>query len=259
MRLGLFALLCIARAAGTTLDVVLSYYQEDPECVRLYMADIARWVPKETEIHFFVYSKGDMHDFVTHTLDNIGREGDVYARHIASQFGRLADHVLFSQACPSFFGPDLPEARLAIESEIRGSFRHASGFVALGPVVPGSCDGDPPVHPMPRVRELHAMTHLYSLCPPAFWVYLSGQFIVSRARIHRNPVAFYKFLIDMLNQPLDHFSMRDVELVTRSYGERERLASYQEGQNTNYFSFQLERSWGIIFDCIRPLNETHNC
>lgn len=132
-----------------------------------------------------------------------------------------------------------------------------SGFVALGPVAHGSCDGDTPTHPMTRMRELYAMTHLYSLCPAPFWVYLSGQFIVSRARIHRNPVAFYQFLVEMLNPPGGHFLTADVDLVAG--GERQRLLAFQAGNNANYFSFQLERSWGLIFDCVRPVESTHNC
>jgi Protein of unknown function (DUF3431) len=255
------AALCAASSSGApALDVVLSYYREDPVCVRNYMDSIRRWAP---DARFFVYSKGDVHDFVTHRLDNVGREGDTYARHIVAQFGQLADHVIFSQACPTIrwgAGDGLTQeerALRAIDAEIRSLFHRSSGFINLGHAVPGSCEGDPPTHPMPRVRELHAMTHLYNLCPPSFWVPLAGQFLVSRSRVHRNPVAFYRFLVDMLNPPTNHFSMLDVELVAE--GERERLGALQVGNNANYFLFQLERSWGIIFDCIRPLNETHNC
>jgi hypothetical protein len=94
---------------GNRFDVVLSYYTEDVNYVSRYIGylrDIL--IPKNVTIRIIVYNKNAKANLtylkevlkadVVILLDNFGREGATFLHHIISNYDKLGDHILFSQA-----------------------------------------------------------------------------------------------------------------------------------------------------------------
>lgn len=91
-----------------SIDVIIARYNEPLD-----------WIPQMLEIlphaNIFVYNKGnDDIDLITSAsnvtikkLENIGREGETYARHIFENYDRLADMNIFLQADPFPHAPHL--------------------------------------------------------------------------------------------------------------------------------------------------------
>lgn len=233
--------LCACACVGShTVDVVLSIFREPQTCidetVRTINSSLSGY-----ELRYFLYRK----DGLPGSLENLGREGGTYLHHMITHYGDLGDHVLFTQACAH--NPDNMQTRLTNE------FAITTHSLNLGGAEPGTCDGTV-AYPMPRLREIYAMTNHYDFCPDMeFLSYMGGQFIVSKSRIKRHPQKFYEFLDSMLKAPPNHFIHKDIELV-RDAGNRDRIRETEQNDNANYFSFQLERAWSIIWDCMRASN-----
>ena len=103
---------------------------------------------------------------------------------------------------------------------------------------------------MPRLRELWGMTHHDSFCPDGeFLSWMGGQFLVSKLRILRQPLSLWTLLQAMLNAPADHFIHKDVEAI-KDEGLRSVKIRAARNNDAPYFSFQLERAWVFLFDCI---------
>jgi len=128
---------------------------------------------------------------------------------------------------------------------------------------------------MPRLREIWAMTHHDSFCPnDVFQSYMGGQFLVSKHRIYRNPIGLYKLLKSMLLAPASHFIHNDVNAIKDPSLRSSKIATelnnnakcvgtpplvsrslgHQPNAARSYFSYQLERSWVIMWDCMVRLS-----
>jgi len=67
---------------------------------------------------------------------------------------------------------------------------------------------------MPRLREVYALTHHDAFCPGGdFLSYMAGQFLVTKHRVMRNPISFYKLVREMLVAPAEHWIHEDVQAI----------------------------------------------
>jgi hypothetical protein len=230
------------------VDVVLSHYTEEDACVNQTINAVkASLVGVQQSPRIFVYSKGPRRDqrprWLTSYFENKGREGDTFLTYIIEKYEELPDAVLFSQVCPQPFEQFL--GRLAVVPWL------GVGAHNLGPFQLGTCDGTE-YYPMHRLHDIYAATHNGTFCPNGeFLSFMTGSFIVSRARIRRNSLDFYKYIRGMLHANSTHFIHQDLNDV-KTKNLHDAVERTELNGNANYFSYELERAWVIIFDCMWP-------
>ncbi|KZP20702.1 hypothetical protein FIBSPDRAFT_741950 [Athelia psychrophila] len=246
----------IKSPARPQLEVVFAYYAEPLEGLPVIINDITRevnwWNTKVTAYH---KGLGDLHsprntsaravqaeiltDFVAKTgvdevvpLENIGREGATYLRHILHHWDDLAYQTIFLQGHVVF--EDEFWERLKLINE-------RVGFMRLA--LPSS-------GPEPS-RLTHIYIQLWALPDdkpypdePLLATY-HGQFIVSRERIRRHPKHKYEKLLSILEAPLDD------PIHNEGWGYKDT----PESPANPFFGHSLERAWTLIFECDDPLIE----
>ncbi|KAM0755467.1 hypothetical protein T439DRAFT_283116 [Meredithblackwellia eburnea MCA 4105] len=268
-----------------TLDIVFSHYAEPVELFQEFIDLLrSRSLVSRSETRIVVYSKGndsivdalreglkDVDEIVQ--LENFGREGGTYLRHIlqsynaslpasdqAAQGKGLAEFTVFLQdRTPfSFHSTYLRlESEYAVASHTDAAWRWIleprldffdagrTGFLSLGPYVKSDCgfdmlgNGD-----FKRVKDIFVMFR-ETLCAPTFQLTsYAAQFVVSRRRIMANSYQKYKTLQDLLLSPEGHWT----------YTEGGGFYWAGPPSPTNpYLGHAIERSWPFIFNCGDPV------
>ncbi|KAF3941841.1 hypothetical protein ABW19_dt0201220 [Dactylella cylindrospora] len=225
------------------MDIVISYYKEDLEGVKNFIASI-KGIPHIQNLapNVIIYTKNNMSDMddikrVTRAdkvrmLPNKGREGGTYLQHIIDQWGDLANHTLFVQAEPH--GPNRVVARL------RGYFDPSvTGMLDLGYRELRSCncldcrDEYGWTDQVGFIPDLMTEAH-HLRCDEDTKVSLTykGQFIVSAKRIR----ALRKELYESIQEKL--------------IGDnRIEIGGNQDRADAPFFGYTIERSWNILFQC----------
>ena len=98
------------------------------------------------------------------------------------------------------------------------------------------------------VGELYAMAQ-QQLCLGQFFAAMRGCFVVSRARVLQNPLAFYRYLLHLMEAPLDHPVHAPVH-----------YPAYMDPstQTAPALGHLLERSWAFIFRCNATTPDRHS-
>lgn len=177
-------------------------------------------------------------------LPNVGREGDAYLAFIIHNYDSLPHHTLFAQPCHS---PD------GVEAALKTFVPATTQVLNLGGFEHGTLNGTA-AYPMRHLCELYMLSHGNASCPgeeAPFFSYMGSQFVVSRERLRRNPLALYQLLRDRLASPLDDPLHGDIEAVPDAEKRAHFWAQTRGPSGTNYYSYQLERGWAVLFDCMR--------
>lgn len=191
--------LCPPSPLARTVDIVFAFYDEPLEAFKLHRdAILARPFVRDSDTKTIVYNKGSLPNDKVRTaldlgindevvkLDNVGREGGTYLRHILLHYNDtlettspvalaphrqarvLADHTFFQQ--PHLAWPDTANPRMdAIDVD--------TGFAGLGPLLRSDCGFDTLINAdFVKIKELYS-AFAGELCPPG------GQLVSSMKRL----------------------------------------------------------------------------
>ena len=177
-----------------SVELVVARYQEDLAWLRRVPRSIRRCV----------YDKGGGADSAE-PLPNIGREAHTYLHHLVTHYDRLADLTVFVQGKPFDHVPDL-HRRLrgwAENSEPEVPFRWL-GFLVDEDDRTGSClfrrwSKNPEGRPL-DLAGFWTGVFAPEPCPETFVFFGGANFAVTRAAIHRRPLAFYRQALTVAEQ-----------------------------------------------------------
>jgi hypothetical protein len=221
------------------MDLVLSYYDEPLQEVLIFVERAKHAVYQQGvgHVQVFFYCQGDVErhllpeEWIFKRLTNVNREAHVYAAYLHEHRSRDTQYVWFTQALPN---GDKEHSRY-LWSRLK-HLTSSTGMLALCGVGESSCDywdqGS-------RVTAIYAMTQS-RLCTDAdtWTVFFNGEFIVSRARIMRRSQTFYDGIWEASQTP-SAFRRMD-----------EKSAGHNVSEYA--FAFVMERSWNLVFDCLKP-------
>jgi Protein of unknown function (DUF3431) len=228
------------------LDIVLAYSGESPEQVRSSLKIVTK-IPFIVRLkpRVIIYTKGLptttnretlkklLGADLLYELPDVGRDAESHLTHIIEHYDEIADHTLFLRGTIDFI--DL------VEPLLRTHFKPTLGVMGLGTYTTCPCDdciaqinGNPdPIHGYKRIPQLYSIFN-DRFCPPSgLLLSFKNQFIVSRARIIRNPKSKYVWLKSVYND-MSHF-VHDDSLAKRP--------------DDPLLAHTLERSWMAIFGC----------
>ncbi|KZP20713.1 hypothetical protein FIBSPDRAFT_534070 [Athelia psychrophila] len=251
----------IKSLARPQLEVVFAYYAEPLEGLPVIINDITRevnwWNTKVTAYH---KGLGDLHsprntsaravqaeiltDFVAKTgvdevvpLENIGREGATYLRHILHHWDDLAYQTIFLQGHVVFEDEFWERLKLINERVGFMSFGH---YLTVTHGSDGWGNGD-----FPRTGDIYELFRDKPYPHEPLLATYHGQFIVSRERIKRHPKHKYEKLLKILEAPMDD------PIHNEGWGYKDT----PESPANPFFGHSLERAWTLIFECDDPLIE----
>jgi len=164
------------------MKIIVSRYNEDIE-----------WTKQFSE-HIVLYNKGD--DYIENaiTLPNVGREGHTYFHYICENYDNLDDYTIFLQGDPLPHAPDIcSELHKLLNDPINIDFQYLNAEQITYNLLTG-CHRHPSINianVYERLFNKPATNRYIIFCPGA-------QFIVSKERIRKRPVSFYKKIVDML-------------------------------------------------------------
>ena len=156
----------------TMIDLVVAHYRED-----LCWLDAFE---SEPDFRVIVYTKGSMpksSPYELHMRPNVGREAETWLYHIATRYDSLADYTVFLQGHP-FDHTEIPLTPNSLRQAVCSYFPLRSLYRE-----------SPNAFPIVRSREYAEL--LFQVSPPTFSFSPGAQYILSRDRIKRRPLAFY--------------------------------------------------------------------
>ncbi|GAA5935868.1 hypothetical protein JCM10213_002143 [Rhodosporidiobolus nylandii] len=256
-----------------TIDLVVSYYDEDLERTKKHIEDIRAtdFVSKRSS-RVIIYNKGARGDMEIREamqlqradevvpLPNLGREGATYLKHILLHY-----NATVAALSPSFRPSSSPslaatvarlrtttladhtyflQPHLAWESIARPRLQLVApetGFAHFGPMLRSDCGKDGRIGAdFPIVKELYNI-FVGEVCPPSgqlsAW---SAQFAVSKRRILANSYVRYAAIDELLEAPEGHW-------IHDMWGPNE-----SGGPSNPAVGHSVERAWPVIFGCADP-------
>lgn len=207
-------LLCMP-SPNSSVDLVIAHYDKPLPVLKDHLNYLLRHpFVRRSRVRIFIYEKGvvphqelwdslpllEGRDTITQ-LENVGREGDTYFKHILSLYNStnttttpihpsgFADHTFFLQAHLAWEKVAIPRIDAIYSS---------TGFISLGPYMRNECGLDGR-----GTGEYILMKEVWRIlrgkeCDKPQLSSWAGQFVVSRERILGNTVEGYKKLDDML-------------------------------------------------------------
>jgi hypothetical protein len=231
-------------SSALSLDMVVSHYQEPLDAVQAFVSRAQAALTQVDEFRVFLYTQGTQNVSgvpaswtVTHIGPNKGLENHAYFHFLAHHKWATADFVWFSHAIPDHYMLNKMWVRLPL-------LTNRTGMLGLALLEYCSCDecAGGIMGLRVRLREIYAMTNR-AFCQGSWTAFYNGEFIVSKKRIRAQSEWFYKYILEVLEAPADHFTHEDVKYYppasTTSTPERPLIA------------YTLERSWNMIFKCFR--------
>jgi hypothetical protein len=145
-----------------------------------------------------IYNKGsELQNTIP--LQNVGREGHTYYKHICDNYHSLDEYTIFLQGNPFDHSPNVISkiSKYINTPRLDVDFEFLSGLVY-------NCNlsGCPYHHGLPLVDTYeklfgHRLNHM------EFQFGAGAQFIVSRERILQRPIEFYQRIVDMLQNDIN--------------------------------------------------------
>jgi hypothetical protein len=247
---GLLLISLLWLSSALSLDMVISHYQEPLVAVQAFVSRAQAALTQVDTFRVFFNTQGTLNVSgvpaswtVTHLSPNRGTENHGYMHFLAHQKWETADFVWFSQAIPDHYMADKLWIRLPL-------LTNRTGMLALALIDRCSCDecGGGSMGLRVRLREIYAMANR-AFCHGSWPAFYNGEFIVSKKRIQAQSEWLYRYLLEVLEAPADHFTHEDVKY----YPPAAHLTSTPENPHLGY---TLERSWNILFKCF---NATRCC
>ena len=213
------------------LEIVVSRYDEDLEWAEDYLN------------YCTIYNKGEQLAIDAISLPNIGREGHTFVKHIVDNYDNLADHTIFLQGEP--IDPHSPNLKIVLDVIINFDSELADFLWISERLVEGDFEyiREPYHKIVPNIK--YAYEKVFGEQPKLeTFVFGSGaQFCVSRRRIHKRPVGFYKNILDIFEH--DSGEALD-ELSLKLLGNPGDGTVFQPINPE--FGLHLERFWGLILN-----------
>lgn len=229
-------------ASALSLDLVLSHYQEPLDAVQAFVFRAQAALTQVGEFRVFFYTQGTLDVSgvpvswkVTHIGPNKGTENHVYFHFLAHNKWETADFVWFSHALPDHYMKDKLWIRLPLLTNRTGML----GLALLERCDCDNCSGGIAGLRV-RLREIYAMTNR-GFCHGSWNAFYNGEFIVSKLRIRAQSEWFYRYILQVLEAPADHFTHQDVKYYPP--------ASTTSTPAAPLIGHTLERSWNMIFKC----------
>ncbi|CAF0953488.1 unnamed protein product [Adineta steineri] len=233
-----------------TFDVVLSYYAEDQAFVGRYIRYIKNVSSlQQLNIRIIIYNKNsnvnntqlkvNLKADIVYGLSNIGREGATFLYHIISNYNKLADHIIFSQA--GVEGINDKGLDDWYYDRLQNQFNSSLGYMPLvvNHMISKDMCGHHPTGNFLRLVDLWGMLQ-QTLCPTnGFSVAFRGQFLVSKQRILQKPLSIYKYIYEIITGHNTHWIHTDPRAPPGFYSKPEQPV----------FGYVVERAWTIIFNC----------
>ncbi|KAF3905544.1 hypothetical protein AA313_de0204393 [Arthrobotrys entomopaga] len=235
------------------LDIVIAHYEESLFHTYQILESILS-VPsvKERSRRIFFYTKNKKYENSTASipkamgftkvihLENIGREGDTYLRHILENYDNgLARHTMFIQADPH-------DPYIFFKS-LENYFFKDTGVLSLAPFRTCSCQEGCKVSgkagTFPRVSEIYRQAYGRPCPRKPLLLTIRGQFIASRENIRMTSRKVYQSVLDKLTTLVG--VDEDVAPWIKRYNIKDTLSSPM-------FGFSLEHSWMLLFHCNKP-------
>ncbi|KAK6544722.1 hypothetical protein TWF694_001408 [Orbilia ellipsospora] len=229
------------------LDIVVAHFKED-------LKGLAKTLEKVQNVtsvrglrrRIFLYTKNkenndkrklrkiarDLNITQAIYLPNEGREGGTYLHHIIQNYDNLSPHTLFLQA-----NPHSPTSML---KTLQNYFYEDTGVLALGPYGTCECNNCRDIWSdvtWRRIGEMYTMTH-ESFCPKDILISISAQMIAHRDHIRSTKLKAWKTIYDKLRYGIG-MDPKPKWMVT-------------EDITNPFLGHALERSWMVLFDCIKP-------
>jgi hypothetical protein len=208
------------------LEIVVSRYEENLEWTENYSS------------YCTIYNKGLAIPETIH-LENIGREGHTFIKHIVDNYYNLADHTVFLQGDP--FNPHSPHLNDRLDQIIE-SRGEVLDFIWISESI---IEGDfeyvrEPYHKIfPNIK--FAYEKIFGK-PPDFSTFKFGagaQFCVSRKLIQERDISFYENILSLFEQKE---KTEDNEKLMNNLGLNLKFHPLNPE-----LGLHLERFWGIIF------------
>ena len=172
-----------------------------------------------------------------------GREGDTYLRYIVHNYENLPERLIFTQASPAC--RNCKHQHEAFENRLKMLSSNVR-TMGMGGYEPGTCEGTA-FFPMYRLHDIYALVY-GTFCPnEEYWAFMEGQFYVDKQTILSNPLSLYQYLLKELNAPPMDWISNDINFIQNDE-IRHRIASFKD---INYFSFEIERAWAILWRCMK--------
>ncbi|EIW69005.1 hypothetical protein TREMEDRAFT_73995 [Tremella mesenterica DSM 1558] len=221
-------------------DMVVSHYEEPYDVMADTIEQIKSRLPSSSSIRVTIYHKGsrtgseleelsNIADRVI-KLDNIGREGETYLRHIVRHYDNaesdMADHTIFLQPHLAWDWVLLPRVSI---------IKPNTGFLSLGPYINMTRGVDVHGNSFPRINDIYSAFRGDFSPPYSILATWAGQFVVSRERILSNQLHLYTNLLAKFHAPPEHW------IWTEGWHNNE--------PSNPTLGHALERSWPLIFGC----------
>lgn len=190
-----------------------------------------------------IYNKGDDSVEGSITLPNIGREAHTYLYHIVNNYDNLAEYTAFVQGDP--LDPHSPRIHQSLEYIIGSNELLPDFFWISERIVESDFEYEKePYHKIfPNIK--FAYEKIFGKVPEKtnFIFGAGAQFCVSKNRIRKRPIQFYKNILDIYtHDPGKVFDELSIKLLGNPGIQEEFCPINPE------LSLHMERFWGLIFD-----------
>ena len=179
------------------MNIVVARFNEDMEWTKQFK-------------NVIIYNKGILledYENTINNLENVGREGHSYYKHIYDNYDNLAEYTIFLQGNPFDHSPNVIDIinNYINNIDINVSFEYISTNI-LDCNLSGSIRDEWSV-PIRRVYNQIFDNNTYNL---TFKFGCGAQFIVSREQILKRPRDFYLKIVEMLSNecnPMEGYAM----------------------------------------------------
>ena len=168
--------------------IVVARYNEDLEWTKQFL-------------NIIVYNKGNSltEDFKQILLNNVGREGHTYYKHIYDNYDNLADYTIFLQAKPFDHSPNIISNlnNYINNKDLSSDFEFLSESIVNCNLL--GCSYHPGLPLIGTYEKLFGERKENM----EFQFGAGAQFIVSKQKILQRPKEFYLKIIEMLDKNID--------------------------------------------------------
>lgn len=236
----------LAYKPASRFDIVVSMYEEDPVFLKQTLDTIKTTAMlKSLKLKIIVYTKSPDTDLkvlkettgadVVERMENLGREGGTYLKHIVDKWDKLADQTMFIQGHAHNMRELIPRINDYLVPE--------TGMLSLGFTgVECECSAcgdrwgwEDKFNSIPQLFE-----KIYKEpCKPEQPILLAykGQFIASAKRIRGIDKKIYGGLLEAINSK-------------EGWSHNETIVGGHVDRPDNpYFGFTVERIWGLLLQC----------
>jgi hypothetical protein len=162
-----------------------------------------------------IYNKGEKLDngYNEILLNNVGREGHTYYKHICDNYDKLADFTIFLQGNPFDHSPNIISNlnKYINANDLRIDFEFLSQYIHYS-----SLDSERDMHwQCKNIHNTWKRVFNVNSCNQKCIFGAGAQFIVSKNKILKNKKEFYENIVNILEYAIDPLEGYDIERFHR--------------------------------------------